>query len=119
MSVKDAAREVVAAWARYYPENGEDRALRVAIIAPHVETLQRELALDGDREALAKEMHARRQSDTVENAKAFKAKFHELLQAHEFVIIDATAGKLGPIHGDTFAPSLDALCNHLFGAMDK
>jgi hypothetical protein len=115
MSIKDAAREVVLAHAllRANLATNTPHSIISRLQSP-IDNLQRELNLDNDRTALAVEMHTRRQSDTVENAHAFREEFRRLLRRHEEIIIAAALGKY---QDGTISGSYDALSDHLFGAM--
>lgn len=117
MSIKTAAREVVAfyAWGALVhrrllatipaPEGTllSGKNVFVDALQPLVENLQRELNLDGDRTDLAADMHARRATDSAENMASFRAEFWRLAKAYRHAS--------GQVDGGEF----DALSMFVFG----
>lgn len=81
MSIKTAAQAIVDYCAPQMLRLTEDWQ-KVALSAPLVATLQRELALDGDRTDLVAEMQMRRASDTAENMTKFRGEFWRLAMAY-------------------------------------
>lgn len=105
MTIKTAARAVVDRYAYLFSRN--DQTLTFVQMQNEVQTLQRELAIDGDRTDLATEINARRQGDSVAQLMAFRAMFWTLLTAYAVAVHSGSVASM--------AAARDALEMHLFG----
>lgn len=105
MSLRDAAREVVKKFGL------TPYGKTPSIVARSIVALQRELAMTADRDALSTEIHARRQTDSVEKMQAFRLEW-ELLMAR-YVKLNGIGNSLYVMGErlDIYA----ALERHLFG----
>lgn len=101
-SLRRAAREVVAEWARV------PTVLRWKGAHAKIEALQRTLSVESDAADLSAAINARRQGDSVEKARQFQIKFWQL----------ATEWRMAYRYGSDAEETLArqaALSLHLFG----
>lgn len=108
MTLRDAAREVVATYAEWGIVSGRGGIEQIGV---SIDALQRELAMTADRDALSTEIHARRQTDSVEKMQAFRDEFWRLANEWGYLGSHVKDDKITP----SFIAARDALSRHLFG----
>lgn len=110
MSIRTAAREVVAACALAKEgtlSNGGWGGYLTQDLSDAIARLQKVLDVSADADALGAEINARRRDDDAEQMRAFEAKFWQLAEAWRL------AG--GRYHRRDLNTETDALSRHLFG----